>query len=58
MYVCICKAVTTQALLELATEGVRKTSEVAARCGAGTDCAKCRPTIRRLLDADQQRRAS
>jgi bacterioferritin-associated ferredoxin len=49
VYVCICRAVTTRTILELAAAGVRRTNEVGERCGAGTVCAKCRPTIRRLL---------
>lgn len=49
MYVCICRAVTTQTILDLAAAGVRSTNEVGERCGAGTVCAKCRPTIRTLL---------
>jgi bacterioferritin-associated ferredoxin len=49
VYVCICMAITTQTILDLAADGVSRTSEVGERCGAGTVCAKCRPTIRRLL---------
>jgi bacterioferritin-associated ferredoxin len=49
VYVCICRAVTTQAIKDLIADGARRTAEVGERCGAGTDCFKCRPTIRRLI---------
>jgi bacterioferritin-associated ferredoxin len=51
MYVCICKAVTSQVIIELAERGIRRTRDIGAACGAGTDCAKCRPRIRALVDA-------
>jgi bacterioferritin-associated ferredoxin len=56
VYVCICRAITTETVLELAAQGARRTREVAAACGAGTVCGKCRPTIRRLLLADEPAR--
>jgi bacterioferritin-associated ferredoxin len=51
MYVCICKAVTTQMLIEIAESGIRRTKDIGEACGAGTVCAKCRPRIRSVVDA-------
>jgi bacterioferritin-associated ferredoxin len=51
MYVCICKAVTTQMLVELAETGIRRTKDIGEACGAGTVCAKCRPSIRSVVEA-------
>jgi bacterioferritin-associated ferredoxin len=54
MYVCICQAVTTQMLIDLAEKGVRRTKDIGEACGAGTVCAKCRPRIRSVVDAAVQ----
>jgi bacterioferritin-associated ferredoxin len=51
MYVCICKAVTTQTLMDVAESGIRTTKGIGEACGAGTVCAKCRPRIRSIVEA-------
>ena len=49
MYVCHCRAVTDRAIRAHVEQGARDEAALAERCGAGSRCGGCRPTIRRLL---------
>lgn len=49
MVVCHCKAVNDAAIRELIAASALTADDVAARCGAGTDCGGCRDTIEDLL---------
>ncbi len=42
MYVCMCHAVTENAVKECAREGARSLEDLAAKLGVGTGCGRCR----------------
>jgi bacterioferritin-associated ferredoxin len=47
--VCHCEVVNDRRILEEVLEGAADPDAVAARCGAGSRCGGCRPTIEALL---------
>lgn len=51
MYVCLCRGVTSHTVAETVQAGARTTNDVAQMCGAGADCARCRRTVRAIIDA-------
>jgi bacterioferritin-associated ferredoxin len=51
MFVCLCTGVTSQAVTELVASGASTSKQIADACGAGTDCGRCRRTLRALIDA-------
>jgi len=50
MYVCICNAVTDSAIRQAVTEGARSLRDLSARTGCSTQCGRCVPTAREVLD--------
>ncbi|MCV7369387.1 (2Fe-2S)-binding protein [Mycolicibacterium duvalii] len=53
MYVCLCLGVTNEAVAEAVAAGARTTRRVAQACGAGSECGRCRRTVRAIIDAMQ-----
>ena len=51
MYICLCMGVTSVIVEQTIHEGARSTKQVAAACGAGSVCGRCRHNVRVLLDA-------
>jgi bacterioferritin-associated ferredoxin len=51
MFVCLCLAVTNQAVRNAVQNGARTSQQVATACGAGSDCGRCRRTLRAIIDA-------
>jgi bacterioferritin-associated ferredoxin len=51
MYVCLCVGVTNQTVAEVVDAGASTSREVADACGAGTECGRCRRTVRGIIDA-------
>ena len=51
MYVCLCLGVTSDTVAEAVAGGARTTHHVARACGAGTECGRCRRTVRSIIDA-------
>ncbi|HEX7323279.1 MAG TPA: (2Fe-2S)-binding protein [Mycobacterium sp.] len=51
MYVCLCRGITSQTVSEAVAAGASTSNQVAAACGAGTDCARCRRTIQTIIAA-------
>lgn len=49
MYVCLCRGVTDERVVEVVREGAGSVAAVGRACGAGRTCGGCRPEIRRLL---------
>ncbi|OBG58385.1 MULTISPECIES: bacterioferritin-associated ferredoxin [unclassified Mycobacterium] len=49
MFVCLCNGVTSQTVTEAVEAGACTTKEVAAACGAGADCGRCRRTVQAML---------
>jgi bacterioferritin-associated ferredoxin len=53
MFVCICRAVPDATVEQAIREGASTLREVGERCGAGTCCGSCRPTLLRMLAGDE-----
>ncbi|ATA28646.1 hypothetical protein MLM_2271 [Mycobacterium lepraemurium] len=51
MYVCLCVRATNQTVSEVVARGATTSKEIAAACGAGGDCGRCRRTLRAILAA-------
>ena len=51
MYICLCMGVTSSAVQQAIDEGAGSTKQVAAACGAGSVCGRCRHTVQVMLDA-------
>jgi len=49
MFVCLCNGITSQAVKDAIAEGATTTNQIAAACGAGAECGRCRRTLRLLL---------
>ncbi|GBG38962.1 (2Fe-2S)-binding protein [Mycobacterium montefiorense] len=54
MYVCLCVGVTNHTVAECVARGAATSKEVAAACGAGGDCGRCRRTLRAIIEASKQ----
>ncbi|MBW0013013.1 (2Fe-2S)-binding protein [Mycobacterium sp.] len=51
MYVCLCVGATNQTVSEAVARGASTSKEIAAACGAGGDCGRCRRTLRAIVAA-------
>ena len=51
MYVCSCKAITEEALLEEIRKSPDNAEKISKRTGAGTDCGSCQVRLQRIVDA-------
>ncbi|MET0901138.1 MAG: (2Fe-2S)-binding protein [Mycobacterium sp.] len=51
MYVCLCVGITSHAVVDAVAAGATTCNEVAATCGAGSDCGRCRKSIRAIIEA-------
>jgi bacterioferritin-associated ferredoxin len=51
MFVCLCNGITSHAVADAVDAGASTTNEVAATCGAGADCGRCRRTVRAIIEA-------
>ncbi|WIM86007.1 (2Fe-2S)-binding protein [Candidatus Mycobacterium wuenschmannii] len=49
MFVCLCNGITSQVVADVIAGGASTTNQIAAACGAGADCGRCRRTLRKLL---------
>ncbi len=49
MYVCLCVGATDQMVSDAVAAGASTSKEVAAACGAGADCGRCRCTVRGII---------
>ena len=54
MYVCLCVGATNQTVSDAVAGGASTSKEVAAVCGAGGDCGRCRRTLRAIIAASKQ----
>ena len=54
MYVCLCVGVTNKTVSEVVAQGASTSKEVAAACGAGGDCGRCRRTLRAIIAAKSE----
>ncbi|MGH3675621.1 MAG: (2Fe-2S)-binding protein [Mycobacterium sp.] len=53
MFVCLCIGVTSHVVNEAVANGASTSKEVAAACGAGSECGRCRRTVRAIIAANQ-----
>ncbi|WP_370330223.1 bacterioferritin-associated ferredoxin [Mycolicibacterium hippocampi] len=51
MYVCLCLGVTNETVSGAVAAGALTTHQVAQACGAGSECGRCRRTVRSIIDA-------
>jgi bacterioferritin-associated ferredoxin len=51
MYVCLCTGATTHVVADAVANGAGTSKEVAAACGAGADCGRCRHTVRSIIES-------
>lgn len=51
MYVCICNAVTDSAIRTAVNEGARSLRDLSAKTGCSTQCGRCVPVAREVMDA-------
>ncbi|MCV7400787.1 (2Fe-2S)-binding protein [Mycobacterium fragae] len=58
MYVCLCVGATSQTVSDAVASGASTSKEVAAACGAGADCGRCRRTLRAIIASANQFEAS
>ncbi|MCV7234203.1 MULTISPECIES: (2Fe-2S)-binding protein [Mycobacterium] len=54
MYVCLCVGATSHTVSECVARGASTSKEVAAACGAGADCGRCRHNLRAIIAAARQ----
>ncbi|MCX2929612.1 (2Fe-2S)-binding protein [Mycobacterium sp. CVI_P3] len=50
MYVCLCAGATSATVKEAVAGGACTSKQVAAACGAGGDCGRCRRTVRAIIE--------
>lgn len=58
MYVCLCVGATSQTVSDCVARGAATSKEVAAACGAGADCGRCRHTLRAIIAANAELQTS
>ena len=51
MYVCLCLGITNETVWEAVAAGAETTRQVSDACGAGSECGRCRRTIRSIIDS-------
>ncbi|BBY89041.1 MULTISPECIES: (2Fe-2S)-binding protein [Mycolicibacterium] len=51
MYVCLCTGATSHCVTTAVNKGACTSKQVAAACGAGSDCGRCKMTVRALIAA-------
>jgi bacterioferritin-associated ferredoxin len=56
MYVCLCHGVTKLEVTRAIHCGAGSSKQVARACGAGSDCGKCRRTVREIIASLQPAR--
>jgi bacterioferritin-associated ferredoxin len=50
MYVCLCAGATSLTVAEAVAGGASTSKQVAAACGAGGDCGRCRRSVRAIIE--------
>ena len=51
MFVCLCTGVTSHVVKEVVANGAKTSKQITEACGAGTDCGRCRRTLRAIIEA-------
>ena len=58
MFVCLCAGITSHQVAEAVDAGACTTNQVAAACGAGADCGRCRRTVPAIIESRSAGRAT
>ncbi len=53
MFVCLCTGATSQCVAAAVAKGACTSKQVAQACGAGTDCGRCRHTVRTIIASER-----
>jgi bacterioferritin-associated ferredoxin len=56
MFVCLCLGVTSQEVANAVANGASTSKQVAKMCGAGSECGRCRRTVRAIIAAVERSR--
>ena len=51
MFVCLCTGATSEMVADVVASGAVTSKQIAAACGAGADCGRCRHTLRAIIAA-------
>lgn len=51
MFVCLCVGVTSHVVNDVVAAGASSSKEIAEACGAGSECGRCRRTLRAIIEA-------
>lgn len=51
MFVCLCTGVTSHVVADVVANGACTSKQVAEACGAGSDCGRCRHTVRSIIES-------
>lgn len=51
MYVCLCHGVTNHTVAQVVAAGATTTNQVAQACFAGSECGRCRRSVRAIIEA-------
>jgi bacterioferritin-associated ferredoxin len=51
MFVCLCTGVTSKTVTDLVASGASSSKQIADACGAGSDCGRCKRTVRAIIEA-------
>ncbi|MCV7039250.1 (2Fe-2S)-binding protein [Mycolicibacterium moriokaense] len=51
MYVCLCLGVTNETVSNAVAAGATTSKHVSDACGAGSECGRCRRTIRSIIES-------
>lgn len=53
MFVCLCLGITTETVRDAVENGACTSRQVAAKCGAGSQCGRCRRTVRAIIASQE-----
>lgn len=53
MYVCLCVGVTNKMVADAVAAGASTSKQVAAACGAGSECGRCLRTVRAIIETER-----
>jgi len=51
VFVCLCTGATSHVITDAVANGACTSKQVAEACGAGTDCGRCRHTVRGIIES-------
>ncbi|CAN5571946.1 hypothetical protein BH09ACT7_BH09ACT7_15500 [soil metagenome] len=57
MYVCLCMGVTSHTVADAVKAGATTSKQVAQMCGAGSECGRCRRSVRAIIESAEWQRA-